>query len=76
MRGLTNAQAQVLESLGRGFGAHKSITNPSMCALQKKGLVDCEMELRGNGARMERWFLTAAGRAALSDRAPDAGERE
>lgn len=59
---LTYAQRAKLNKLIRDGEAWASCTNPTLAALERRGLADWET-VRGKG--FERWFPTPAGREAL-----------
>lgn len=57
---ITPAQRRALLDLAKGYGQHRSSTNPSLCALERRGFVKCA-PVAGSILRVE-WSLTDAGR--------------
>lgn len=62
---LSYRQRAALERLMRYPGCFSgSCTNPTMCALERRGLVRLDWVELSSGAKVERWVLTDAGASA------------
>lgn len=66
---LSSRQREELRRLAvdPNYGYHKSCTNSTLCALEKRGLAAWHMveSKYGTGARVELWWITDDGREAL-----------
>lgn len=62
---VTFKQRQYLQDLYTGLGAHRPSNNPTLLALKRKGLADCQSMVVGEGT-VPHWTITELGRAVIS----------
>lgn len=63
---VTFKQRQYLKDLYTGIGAHRPANNPTLAALKKNGLAECQLATI-NMKSVPHWTITELGRAVISE---------